>query len=167
MKSNILGTIFYNVENNGYDYEIDCDLLKMFINEGTESMTYYDLNDANYVLKVSKRGFSTEENFKAFINSKHKFDNIECISKVEYIGCLKHLLGEVYHPIFRQERVYPISERSFKKELIKVSPQFEKEGWLPEISYFTNGHKQITDLDTRNCGYDKDGNFKIIDYMYT
>lgn len=166
MKSNILGSIFYNAENQGYDYEVHSDVLKTFIGEGSESLAYYDSENPNYVYKVSKNGFSTEEKFFNFIQSKHKFSNIDCIAKVEYVGSLKHLLGEIYHPVFRQERVYPISERSFKKELIKAIPQFEKEGWLPEISYFTNGHKQLTDLDPRNSGYDKDGNFKIIDFMY-
>lgn len=166
MKNNILGTIFYNAENNGYDYEVQSDLLKHFIGEGTESLAYYDDEDPNYVYKVSKKGFATEEKFENFILSKHKFDNIDCISKVEFIGTLKHLLGEVYHPVFKQERVYPISERSFKKELIKAIPQFEKEGWLPAIDYFTNGTKTIRDLDNRNSGYDSNGNFKIIDYMY-
>lgn len=166
MKNNILGTIFYNAENQGYDYEVDSPLLIDFVGEGTESLAFYDSANPNYVYKVSKKGFTTQEKFDNFILSRNKFNKIDCIAKVEFIGTLKHLLGEVYHPVFRQERVYPISERTFKKELIKVIPQFEKEGWLPEISYFTNGNKQITDLDSRNSGFDKDGNFKIIDYMY-
>lgn len=160
---NVIGTIFYNWDEIESSVDIRSDLLKEYVNSGSESFVYNSEDD--YVYKVSKLGFSNKEEFNKYLDFIKERNTCPVMLEQEYVGCLKHLIADVYHPVFKQKKIQVFEDVDYEQFVCKYITEFMKSGWIPKVTQYSKGNQIIWDINPRNCGLDENGNIKIIDCM--
>lgn len=163
MKSNVVGTIFYNYDSIESSCDVKSDLFNIKIGFGSESIVYE--GNEEYVYKISKLGFTNEEEFDKYLKDIQQRNECPIMEPQIYVGTLKHLIADVYHPVFKQKRVKIFKDIEYNTFIINYINNFIKSGWIPNISQYSKENQVIYDINPRNCGLDKDGNLKIIDCM--
>jgi hypothetical protein len=153
----VLGEIFYNYDAIDITHCIYSSLFDSatYLNQGAESLVY---DAGEYVYKIKKLGVILIEDLIAQISNIKKNDAV--FLEEEPIGYLTHKLDPfVKHLVTRQKKINPVSsEHDILMALIK-------QGWNPLVTSYEKDGTVIYDIKPENCGIDKDGNIKIIDYM--
>lgn len=155
MKSNILGSIYYTPSE---EYQLSGDLFNKKLNEGCFHIVY-DIGD--YVIKVYKHGYIIPKEYQRTVDRELKRNTIECFEPMTYIGSVKHLLGDIYHPVFKQRKLQPLSY-NIKYDLDFTNKMIEA-GWEPQLFVFRRGNDEVSDLRKDNFALDEEGNLKLID----
>lgn len=156
MKSNILGDIFYAGDSKVY--QLQGDLFKKELQEGGYCIVF---DNGDFVVKVLKDGFINQTKYQQSVDLMLKRNTIECFEPLTYIGSVKHLLGDIYHPVFKQKKLKPAPFAD--KYNIDFSMKLINAGWEPRLYMFRRGNYEIFDLHKNNFGIDEEGDLKLID----
>lgn len=156
MKSNVIGSIYYSLDER--TYQLTGDLFTKELQEGGYCIVF---DNGDYVTKVYKTGFTNPIKYQQAVDEMLRRNSIECYEPVSYIGSVKHLLGEIYHPVFKQKKLQLLSydnryDLDFTMKMIEA-------GWEPRLYIFRRGNDEIYDLHKENFGIDENGNLKLID----
>lgn len=141
-----------------------CELFGNIISFGRESFVYEYTKDSNKVIKLKLGCNKSLDELDLFVKEELAQNNCLGFIPLEYVGWL--YAPDVrniyfYYPVFLQAKITIVTNMITDWMLsLGYEQSIDKYG---EKCFIDKNGNMITDVRAANCGFDEDGNFKLID----